>query len=303
MVRRRKTSPLDNITAVIALLPWWAAVALGICSYFVLHALAAPPAVVAVRPGEVGGLVVRSMVTGLATAGQYILPLLCFAAAVMSAVGRKQRMELVSNVAAAKAPDALDGMSWQQFEMLVGEAFRLQGYRVVETGGSGPDGGIDLVLHKDREKFLVQCKQWKAFKVGVQVVRELYGVMAADGAAGGFVVTSGRFTEEATAFASGRNVTLVDGQKLFGMIRQAKASMSGTDAANASRRPAPPAPMPPPQPPPVTPSRTSTVTASPPCPICSKEMILRTAKRGANAGGAFWGCMSYPSCRGVRSTS
>ena len=50
----------------------------------------------------------------------------------------------------------------------------------------------------------------RAFKVGVDVVRELYGVMAARGATGGFVVTSGRFTEEANRFASGRNVTLVD---------------------------------------------------------------------------------------------
>jgi hypothetical protein len=35
------------------------------------------------------------------------------------------------------------------------------------------------------EEFLVQCKQWRAFKVGVVVVRKLYGVMAAKGAAGG----------------------------------------------------------------------------------------------------------------------
>lgn len=55
-------------------------------------------------------------------------------------------------------------MSWQEFELLVGEAFRLQGYEVAEIGGGGPDGGVDLVLRKDREKFLVQCKQWKAFK-------------------------------------------------------------------------------------------------------------------------------------------
>ena len=114
-------------------------------------------------------------------------------------------------------------MSWQDFELLVGEAFRLQGYEVTELGGEGPDGGVDLVLRKGREKFLVQCKQWRAFKVGVAVVRELYGVMAAKGAAGGFVVTSGSFTEEAIAFASGRNVTLVDGPKLFGLIQQAKA--------------------------------------------------------------------------------
>jgi restriction system protein len=42
--------------------------------------------------------------------------------------------------------------------------------------------------------------------VGVDVVRELYGVMATKGAAGGFVVTSGRFTDDANGFATGRNV-------------------------------------------------------------------------------------------------
>jgi restriction system protein len=33
--------------------------------------------------------------------------------------------------------------------------------------------GVDLALTKGTEKFLVQCKQWKAYKVGVDVVREL----------------------------------------------------------------------------------------------------------------------------------
>lgn len=56
--------------------------------------------------------------------------------------------------------------------MLVGEAFRLQGFEVTETGGSGPDGGVDLVARRGRETFLVQCKQWRAFTVGVDVVRE-----------------------------------------------------------------------------------------------------------------------------------
>ena len=76
----------------------------------------------------------------------------------------------------------------------------------------------------------MQCKQWRAFKVGVDVVRELYGVMAARGATGGFVVTSGRFTDDAISFASGRNVTLVDGPKLVGLIRQARAG-AGQPAA------------------------------------------------------------------------
>src|SRR5258708_15004030 len=114
-------------------------------------------------------------------------------------------------------------MSWREFETLVGEGFRRRGYSVKETGGGGPDGGVDLVLSKDGEKTLVQCKQWKAFKVGVSTVRELYGVMAADGAAAGFVVTSGRFTQEAVAFAAGRNIHLMDGAALMKLLKEAKA--------------------------------------------------------------------------------
>ena len=60
----------------------------------------------------------------------------------------------------SKASDALDGMGWREFEMLVGEGFRLQVYGVVETGGGGPVGGIDLRLSRSckngSEKFLVQ---------------------------------------------------------------------------------------------------------------------------------------------------
>jgi restriction system protein len=38
----------------------------------------------------------------------------------------------------------------------------------------------------------------------------------------------------------------------------------------------------------------------PSCPMCSKAMVRRTAKRGANAGSAFWGCSAYSSCKGTR---
>jgi ssDNA-binding Zn-finger/Zn-ribbon topoisomerase 1 len=37
----------------------------------------------------------------------------------------------------------------------------------------------------------------------------------------------------------------------------------------------------------------------PHCPKCGSEMILRTAKRGDNQGGKFWGCSKYPECRGI----
>ena len=39
--------------------------------------------------------------------------------------------------------------------------------------------------------------------------------------------------------------------------------------------------------------------AIPPCPLCGKTMVLRTAQKGARAGKQFWGCTGYPDCKGL----
>ena len=64
----------------------------------------------------------------------------------------------------------------------------------------GPDGGVDLRLRKNGQVVFVQCKHWKARSVGVKVVCELYGVMAAKDFKQGIVVTYGEFTSEAREF-------------------------------------------------------------------------------------------------------
>lgn len=140
---------------------------------------------------------------------------------------------------------------------------------------------MDLILRKDGEKHLVQCKHWRALKVGVAVIREFFGAMAVEGAAGGFVVTSGKFTGEAQAFAKGRNIKLVDGEGLkrwLGLVRDQARSQASL--AQALVRPVSP-------------------TADPVCPRCNSAMVQRTAKRGANAGKVFYGCVQYPRCHGV----
>ncbi|MGB8247387.1 MAG: four helix bundle suffix domain-containing protein [Chlorobium sp.] len=37
----------------------------------------------------------------------------------------------------------------------------------------------------------------------------------------------------------------------------------------------------------------------PPCPQCGKPIVLRTAQSGKNVGKQFWGCSTYPDCKGV----
>lgn len=269
---------------LVALLPWWAGVALAFVAYVVFHALANRPPPPMTSPNQIGAAFPTILITGLALAAQYVVPPLCVLGAAISFARRRKREALVRNATESRTADALADMSWQEFEQLVGEGFRLQGYTVREQGGAKPDGGVDVILQRGRETFLVQCKQWRAFKVGVDVVRELYGVMAARGAAGGFVVTSGQFTDDAREFAEGRNVRLIDGPKLMGLLQQARTSLAGS----APRRPE-------------TDKRPPALDEiAPSCPICSSAMVRRTAKQGAKAGSQFWGCSTFPRCRGTR---
>lgn len=299
MARRKKSSPLEDLMALVALLPWWGGVGLALVAYLGLHQVARQPVPVPTDPAQMGALLQHSLWRGLASVGQYVVPIVCLLGAAASALQRRQRRALVENASANPTADTLDGMDWQTFELLVGEIFRRQGFQVVETGGGGPDGGVDLVLRREGETHLVQCKQWRAYRVGVNVVRELYGVMAARGAASGYVVTSGRFTEEARAFAEGRHIRLLDGPRLLGLLRQVRPA--ATPSASTPVPPRPVRSVAQAAAPAATPlgAAPAASTAPPACPACGQTMVRRVAKRGANAGQAFWGCTGYPDCRGT----
>jgi len=288
-VSRRRKSVAEDLTELVAMLPWWLCLVAALGAYLLFGWIAS-------MTWAGRGPAFSAAVSGMATAAKIIAPIICVAAAVLSAVKAAQARRLVRSVREAAPQAAIDGMTWAEFERLIGEMFRERGYRVVETGGGGADGGVDLVLSKGGEKFMVQCKQWRALKVGVSVVRELYGVMAARGAAGGFVVTSGVFTDDARAFAEGRNVMLMDGAAI---------------AKHLSAGPRPAAP----ERPPARPTRAEPVAADvratksapagavsePNCPNCGAQMVRRKAQRGTNSGQYFWGCSRFPQCKGTRS--
>ena len=99
--------------------------------------------------------------------------------------------------------ESLHHTPWKQFEFLVAEAYRRQGYAVEYSLGRGADGGVDLILRRGGRTSLVHCKQWKAFSVGAPVVREMFGLLTAEKADKAIIVTSGDFTREARSFAEG----------------------------------------------------------------------------------------------------
>jgi restriction system protein len=174
---------------------------------------------------------------------------------------------------------SIRGMSWSDFENLVAEAYRRRGWRVTSRGGPSADGGVDLQLDGTNGRVIVQCKQWKAYSVNVDVVRALYGVMVHEGADRAILVTTGRFTKAAEAFAWGKPIELIDGPALERLVRDVQKD------GGLGRKPS------------TTPEASVSV---PDCPACGKPMVRRTARKGNSAGQGFWGCSSYPACHGTR---
>lgn len=273
MARRRK-SGLDQAIEVAAMLPWKVSAALAPIAYLVLHVFAGRKPPVATSLDQMGGVVASSMLSTFCSIGQYLVPVILLIGAVVSFLEARKRRGRFQRTADIGQRSALLNMSWQDFEGLVAEYFKRKGFDVAINGKAGPDGGVDVELRKGGELSLVQCKQWRATTVGVDVVRELYGVMAARGAVGGYVVTSANFTSDAKAFADGRNIYLVDGEKLIGGMKGSSQQV-------------------------IFPALDVPIQ-SPACPTCFSPMIRRVAKRGPNTGQAFWGCSRFPVCKGAR---
>lgn len=275
---RKKSSFFDDLIEVASKLQWKAGVTLAVLAYLGFHYLAtlplAPVVATDMKPfGQtLGNSVVRQLMITAGMFLQYLVPIAFLVGAGVSFYHRHRLSELHLQVARAPSRNALERMSWREFEGLAAEVFRRKGLQVAERGGNGPDGGVDLELKSGKDKYLVQCKQWKTLKVGVATVRELYGVMAAEGAVGGFVVASGDFTDEAKRFAEGRSIELLSTETVLRMVAETSGSLHAPAAFEGA----------------------------PSCPKCGGRMIRRAAKRGDHVGKAFWGCSEYPVCRGIR---
>ena len=168
--------------------------------------------------------------------------------------------------------DQLRAIDWFQFEKIVALAYQKLGYTVTRRGGANPDGGIDLVIEKDGQRSAVQCKQWKTWNVGVKAVREFLGALTDAGMHHGIFITLRGYTSDAKQLAEKHGIEIVNEAGLAQLLEStdAKHDPEVLDLLQDTRKF---------------------------CPKCEREMVLRTASKGLNAGGQFWGCSAYPRCR------
>jgi len=117
----------------------------------------------------------------------------------------------------------LKRLSWDDFELLCMELFREKGWKVLGNEKKGADGGVDIWMQKTsmmkrRTSAIVQCKRYDDAMVTIKVIREMYGLMYEYDVDEAYIVTTSRFTKECYKFVEGKNIELIDGNKLVEMI-------------------------------------------------------------------------------------
>ncbi len=271
---------LQDLLAATSKLPWRIAVGLAVLSYLTLYLIAdifeEPP-----MAGDLANLVpgiARQAIYVAAFIMQFILPL-AFLSGLGATLFKRLKQIRIEEAPPDYTPAVVRTIGWREFELLICEAFRREGYRVEERGKSGPDNEIDLIATKAKKRLLIQCKHWKTPQVSVAVIRDLDSILTARRADGGVLVTGGTCTKEARDFAEARRIRLIDGDALEQMI--------GSEQSRPAIAPA------------VAVAPSAAVAAAPACPKCGAGMVDRVAKQGKFAGKHFWVCGQYPKFTGI----
>jgi len=186
-----KVQPWEGISWILDLLPHWPRYALEAISAFTLaHAQELPD-------GRVEGLEDALVVIR----GKYI----------------------GTPATEAERLQALLELSSRSFECVVERLYSAMGYRTTLTPKQ-KDGGFDISGSFDmpgrREQIKVECKRYTA-SVGVEIVRALLGVVTSSRVSRGVLVTTGRFTKPAKAFAEQNpRIELISSSQLINLMSE-----------------------------------------------------------------------------------
>lgn len=112
----------------------------------------------------------------------------------------------------------LSTMGSREFEELVARVFKTQGFITELTSGGG-DGGVDVYAYIHSEKVVISCKRYKDI-VAPMYVRDIHSVAVTQKASKGFLVTSGRFSNEIRKQARlmSPRIYLIDGDQLADLL-------------------------------------------------------------------------------------
>jgi len=116
----------------------------------------------------------------------------------------------------------LVNMDPYDFEKYVADLFMIRGYEVELTPRTG-DGGKDIILRKDGEIHIVECKRYNEnHKVSRPAIQKFHSALIDMNAKEGFFVTTSYFTQPAMQYTINKPIRLIDLPRLIEMIEESK---------------------------------------------------------------------------------
>lgn len=166
--------------------------------------------------------------------------------------------------------ELLKAIEWKRYEDVCKEYLKLR-HCDANTTCIGADGGIDIKIVNSENKTiaLAQCKAYNN-PIKVNLVRELYGVMAHEKVRTGIFLTTSTFSKDAQEFAKEKQLLLIDGNEMIKLINEMEPEKQRALYETA----------------------TEGDYKTPTCARCDTKMILRKGPKGD-----FWGCKNFPKCK------
>jgi restriction system protein len=166
-----------------------------------------------------------------------------------------------------------EDIEWRRFEALCESLLAQAGFET-RTQSHGTDAGADIWLQAPNTgapAAVARCKHLGK-PVGIEEMREFFGVMASHKLHRGTFATSSPFTPDAQRFAKDNGISFLDGPRLLALI--------------SSR----------------TPAQQHSLLAiayegeywRPTCASCGVKMVERPAP---DRRGSIWGCIHFPRCQ------
>jgi restriction system protein len=170
--------------------------------------------------------------------------------------------------------ELLKHLEWRRLEELCAAYFADAGFSI-QILHERADGSAQICLiapGASEASIHVHCKPWDAYPIGLKALRELRSTATAANGPEVVLVTSGRFTPEAKAYAAKERIELVDGAALLGKLNDLSPEKGSALLKLVTKGD----------------------FLTPTCPRC---FIKMTARRSTGHGRQFWGCRNYPRCK------